>query len=80
MLRRALSSPHRGRIEIAALAFLYVVYELVRGLTELDFAAARENTAQIVSLEQRLHIFVERDSRVSPAPAGLGCWAPLTRS
>ncbi len=61
MLRRALSSPHLGRIEVAGLALLYGVYEIVRGLTDLDFAAARANTDRIVALEQRFHLFVERD-------------------
>jgi hypothetical protein len=59
-LRGALASPHRGAVEVAALFGLYGVYELLRGFGELDFAAAHRHTADIVALEQRLHVFGER--------------------
>jgi hypothetical protein len=59
-MRRALTSPHRGLVEVAALVALYGLYQLVRGFGELDFAAAHRHTAEIVAFEQRLGIFVER--------------------
>jgi hypothetical protein len=46
--------------EIAGLAVLYGAYEIVRGAGEDDVHAALANTADIVALEQRLDVFVER--------------------
>src|SRR5215211_9172499 len=65
------------RIELAALAALYGVYELVRGFGGEDWAAARAHTADVVALERRLHLFVERDVQdlvgsVAGVPALLG--------
>ncbi len=76
VLRRA-ASPHSGRVEIAALFALYALYELVRGFGGENWAAAREHTGNIVALEERLSIFVERDvqsaaSAIAGAPALLG--------
>jgi hypothetical protein len=76
-LVRTVARPHSGRVELAALAVLYGVYELVRGLGGEDWVAARANTADIVALEQRLSMFVERDvqaafSAIAGAPALLG--------
>lgn len=59
-LRSALTSPHPGAVEVAALFGLYGLYQVVRGFGELDFEAARRNTAAIVAVEQRLQVFVER--------------------
>jgi len=59
-LSRTASSPHRGSIEAATLAFLYVLYEVVRGQGNATVTAAREHTDWIVSLEQRSHVFGER--------------------
>ena len=59
--RRLTDRPYPGRVELAALAVLYAAYELVRGLGGEDWAAARANTADIVALERRLNLFVERD-------------------
>ena len=76
-IRRLTGRPHPGRIELAALAVLYGVYELVRGFGGEDWAAARAHTADIVALERRLNLFVERDvqdlvSSVAGVPALLG--------
>jgi PAP2 superfamily len=76
LLHRA-ARPHSGRIELIALAVLYGVYELVRGFGGENWIAARANTADIVALEQRLSLFVERDvqaafSTIAGAPAVLG--------
>jgi PAP2 superfamily len=59
-LSRTASSPHRGSIEVATLAALYAVYELVRGQGNATVAAAREHTDWIVGLERHLHVFGER--------------------
>jgi hypothetical protein len=76
-IRRLAGRPHSGRIELAALAVLYGAYELVRGFGGEDWAAARAHTADIVGLERRLGLYVERDvqelaSAVSGVPALLG--------
>ena len=55
------SSPRRGLVEIATLAGLYGVYELVRGQGHATLAAARAHTDGIVALEQNLHIYFERE-------------------
>ena len=60
-IRRIADRPYPGRIELAALAALYGAYELVRGFGGEDWAAARAHTADIVALERRLDLFVERD-------------------
>jgi PAP2 superfamily protein len=59
-LYRTASSPHRGSIEVATLAALYAVYEVVRGQGHATVAAAREHTGWIVDLERSLHVFGER--------------------
>ena len=76
LLHRA-ARPHSGRVELAALAVLYGVYEIVRGFGGQNWIAARAHTADIVALEQRLSLFVERDvqaafSTIAGAPAVLG--------
>jgi hypothetical protein len=58
-LRTFLARPHGGRAEIAALAVLYGVYELVRGFGGEDWEAAFANTRDIVALEQRLNLYGE---------------------
>ena len=60
-IRNVAGRPYSGRIEILALAVLYGAYELVRGFGGEDWAAARAHTADIVQLERRLSLFVERD-------------------
>jgi len=59
-LSRTASSPHRGSIEVATLAALYLVYELVRGQGHATVAVARAHTDWVVNLERSLHIFGER--------------------
>jgi hypothetical protein len=76
-IRHLADRPYPGRIELAALAVLYGVYELVRGFGEENWAAARAHTADIVALERHLNLFVERDVQdlaglVPGVPALLG--------
>jgi hypothetical protein len=59
-LSRTASSPHRGSIEVATLAALYLVYELVRGQGHATVGSARAHTDWIVGLERHLHVFGER--------------------
>jgi PAP2 superfamily protein len=47
-------------VEVAAIAGLYGIYELVRGQGHATLATAKEHTDGIVSLEQSLHVFGER--------------------
>jgi hypothetical protein len=46
-------------VEVATLASLYGVYEIVRGQGDATLAAAREHTDAIVSLERNLHVYGE---------------------
>ena len=74
---RTAARPHSGRVELLALFALYGVYELVRGFGGENWAAARAHTGDIVSLEQHLSVFVERDvqsaaAAIAGAPALLG--------
>jgi PAP2 superfamily len=76
-LSRTASSPHRGSIEVATLASLYVLYEVVRGQGNATVAAARAHTDWIVELERRFHLFGERAVQhaadaVPAAPTVLG--------
>src|ERR687897_578318 len=76
-IRRLTDRPYPGRIELAALAVLYGAYELVRGFGGEDWAAARAHTADIVALERRLNLFIERDvqdlaNSIAGVPALLG--------
>jgi hypothetical protein len=54
------SSPQRGLVEVATLAVLYGVYEVVRGQGHATLAAAREHTDWIVGLERHTHLYGER--------------------
>jgi PAP2 superfamily len=47
-------------VEVAALAGLYGVYEVVRGQAHATLHAARQHTDGIVALERHLHLFGER--------------------
>ena len=67
-LLRTAARPHSGRVELAALAVLYGVYELVRGFGGENWVAARANTGDIVALERHIGVFVERDVQSSRAP------------
>ena len=59
-LRGLASTPRRGLVEVAAIAGLYGIYELVRGQGHATLATAKEHTDGIVSLERSLHVFGER--------------------
>jgi PAP2 superfamily len=59
-LRRFLADPHAGRVELAALAVLYGVYELVRGFGGEKWDAALAHTHDIIALEERLSVYGER--------------------
>jgi len=59
-LQRTASSPHRGFVEVATLAALYLVYEIVRGQGHASVAAARAHTDWVVGLERHSHVFGER--------------------
>jgi hypothetical protein len=60
MVRTWFSKPHSGAGEIAGLAVLYGAYEVVRGAGHTDLHAALDHTSDIVALEQRLNVYVER--------------------
>jgi hypothetical protein len=47
-------------VEVATLAALYGIYEVVRGQGHASFAAARRHTDSIVALEQHSHVYGER--------------------
>jgi hypothetical protein len=77
MLRSWLSHSHSGAREIAGLAALYGLYEVVRGAGGENIQAALANTADIVAVEQAIGIYVERAVQESfeaipYAPALLG--------
>ncbi|MDX6401349.1 MAG: hypothetical protein QOF27_1955 [Gaiellaceae bacterium] len=59
-LRNLAATPHRGLVELATIAGLYSVYEIVRGQGHATLAGARSHTDAIVSLERNLHLFGER--------------------
>src|SRR5918912_132364 len=54
------AAPRRGVVEVATLALLYGVYEVLRGQADATLASARAHTEQIVGLERELGVFVER--------------------
>ena len=60
MVRAWLSNPHSGAREIAGLAALYGLYEVIRGAGGENVQAALRNTADIVAFEQKVGIYVER--------------------
>jgi PAP2 superfamily len=47
-------------VEVATLAVLYGVYEVLRGQADATLAVAQANTNEIVALERELHLFGER--------------------
>jgi PAP2 superfamily len=47
-------------VEVATLAALYGIYEIVRGQGHATLPTAREHTDEIVALERHLHVFGER--------------------
>jgi hypothetical protein len=77
MLRNWLSHSHSGAREIAGLAVLYGLYEVVRGAGGENIQVAMRNTADIVAFEQAVGLYVERGVQeafeaVPYAPAFLG--------
>jgi hypothetical protein len=58
--RSLASTPRRGLVEVATIAVLYGVYEVLRGQGHATLAAAREHTDAIVTLERQLHLYGER--------------------
>ena len=60
MLRSWFSRSHSGLHELGALAVLYGLYEVVRGLPSENVEAAMRHTSEIVALEQGVGIYVER--------------------
>jgi PAP2 superfamily len=77
MVRTWLSRSHSGAREIAGLAALYGLYEVVRGAGGENVQAALANTADIVAFEQATGIYVERGVQgafeaIPFAPALLG--------
>jgi hypothetical protein len=77
MVRSWLSHSHSGTREIAGLALLYALYEVVRGAGGENVQLALQNTADIVAVEQAVGIYVERGVQdafeaIPFAPALLG--------
>jgi hypothetical protein len=77
MVRSWLSRSHSGTREIAGLAGLYGLYEVIRGAGTENVQAAMSHTADIVAVEQTLGVYVERSVQqafetVPYAPALLG--------
>jgi hypothetical protein len=60
MLSSILARPHRALVEVGILAFLYGMYEVVRGAGDTSVSVARDHTSDIVSLERVLHVFHEQ--------------------
>ena len=60
MVRTWFSRSHSGLQELGALAVLYALYEVVRGVPSENVEAAMRHTSEIVALEQGIGIFVER--------------------
>ena len=75
MVRSWLARSHSGLGEIAGLAVLYGVYEVVRGAGGERFSTALDNTASIVAVERHLHVFVEH--AVQSGAESVGFMPPL---
>lgn len=77
MVRSWLSRSHSGTREIAGLALLYGLYEVIRGAGTENVHAAMRHTDDIVAVEQALGVYVERGIQqafegIPYAPALLG--------
>jgi hypothetical protein len=71
-VHRALARPNAGGAELALLAGLYGVYEVVRGFGGENWVAALRHTADIVALERAIGVYVERGvQEATHAVAGL---------
>jgi hypothetical protein len=60
MVRSWFSRSHSGLHELGALALLYALYEVVRGVPSENVEAAMRHTTEIVDLEQSIGIYIER--------------------
>ena len=77
MVRNWLSQSHSGTREIAGLAVLYGLYEVIRGAGTENVQAAMRHTDDIVAVEQSLGVYFERGIQqafegIPYAPALLG--------
>ena len=77
MVRSWLSRSHSGARELAGLAVLYGLYEVIRGAGTENVDVAMRHTADIVEVEQALGVYVERSVQhafeaIPYAPAFLG--------
>ena len=77
MVRNWLSQSHSGTREIAGLAALYGLYEVIRGAGTENVQAAMRHTDDIVAVEQSLGVYFERGIQqafegIPYAPALLG--------
>jgi hypothetical protein len=77
MFRSWFAQSHSGARELAGLAALYGLYEVVRGAGGENLEVAMRNTADIVRLEQAIGVYVEQGVQqafeaVPFAPAFLG--------
>lgn len=77
MVRSWLSRSHSGMREIAGLAALYGLYEVIRGAGHANVDVAMRHTDDIVAVEQTLGVYVERSVQqafevIPYAPALLG--------
>lgn len=77
MVRSWLSQSHSGTREIAGLAVLYGLYEVIRGAGTENVQAAMRHTDDIVAVEQSLGVYFERGIQqafegIPYAPALLG--------
>ena len=59
MVRSWFSRSHSGLHELGALAALYGLYEVVRGVPSENVEAAMRHTSEIVALEQGVGLYVE---------------------
>ena len=59
MVRSWFSRSHSGLQELGALALLYGLYEVVRGVPSENVDAAMRHTSEIVDLERAIGIYVE---------------------
>ena len=76
-LRHVVARPWGGPAELGLAVALYALYEVVRGFGSTSLQLARAHTADIVALEQRLHVFGELDVQravdgIPAVPAVLG--------
>src|SRR5262245_12173139 len=71
---RWVSRRHSFRVEAILVLVFYALYEASRGVCVADGSIATHHAAEVISLERRLHVFVESDvqSITRSVPALLG--------